>query len=104
MHRTLVVGTAASLAGLAAAMAAAAVVGGAEVQGQVPDAEGIRAAVAACYAALNAGDIRVMEALWSRDAEPMMIHPTGPHARAAFERRDGRWLLVHNHVSRVPQH
>ena len=21
----------------------------------------------------------------------------------AFERRDGRWLLVHNHVSRVPQ-
>jgi ketosteroid isomerase-like protein len=24
-------------------------------------------------------------------------------ATFAFERRDGRWLLVHNHVSRVPQ-
>ena len=128
----------------------------------------MRAAVSAYYAALNARDIRAMEAVWSRDAEPMMIHPVGPHARApvvgwdavrrsfeeawprfevfsvtvdepvqvrvgqggavvvattpvrskmrggealdytalatfAFERRDGRWLLVHNHVSRVPQ-
>ena len=167
MRRTLVVGTAVSLAGLAA-VAAAAVVGGAEVQTQGPDAEGVRAAVSAYYAALNARDIRAMEALWSRDAEPMMIHPTGPQARApivgweavrrgfeeawprfeefrvtvnepvqervgpggavavavtperqkvrggealdytalatfAFERREGRWLLVHNHVSRVPQ-
>ena len=24
-------------------------------------------------------------------------------ATFAFERREGRWLLVHNHVSRVPQ-
>ena len=24
-------------------------------------------------------------------------------ATFAFERRDGRWLLVHNHISRVPQ-
>jgi len=24
-------------------------------------------------------------------------------ATFAFERRDGRWLLVHNHVPRVPQ-
>ena len=143
-------------------------VGGAEVQTQAPDAEGVRASVSAYYAALNARDIRAMEAVWSRDAEPMMIHPTGPHARApaigweavrrsfeeawprfevfavavhepvqvrvgqggavavavtpvrqkvrggaaldytalatfAFERRDGRWLLVHNHVSRAPQ-
>ena len=168
MRRTLVVGTAAALAGLAAAVAAAAVVGGEDVQHQAADAEGVRAAVSAYYAALNARDIRAMEALWSRDAEPMMIHPTGPQARApvvgweavrrsfeeawprfevfsvtvnepvqvrvgqggavawpprlcgrrcaaarrwttprcatfAFERRDGRWLLVHNHVSRVPQ-
>jgi ketosteroid isomerase-like protein len=106
-----------------------------------------------------------MEALWPRDAEPMMIQPTGPRAddrlggvrrgfekawprfeafsvtvnepvqvrvgqggavavtttpvrqkvsggaaldrtalaTFAFERRDGRWLLVQNHVSRVPQ-
>ena len=130
--------------------------------------EGVRAAVSAYYSALNARDIRAMGAVWSRDAEPMMIHPVGPHARApavgweavrrsfeeawprfeefkvtvnepvqvrvgqggavalattpvrqkvrggealdytalatfAFERRDGRWLLVHNHVSRVPQ-
>ncbi len=165
MRRTLVVGTGASLAGLAAA----AVVGGAEMQGhQAADAEGVRAAVSAYYAALNARDIRAMEALWSRDAEPMMIHPAGPHARApvvgweavrrsfeeawprfeefrvtvnepvqvrvgqggavavattpvrqkvrggealdytalgtfAFERRDGRWLLVHHHASRAPQ-
>jgi ketosteroid isomerase-like protein len=168
MRRTLVFGTAAALAGLAAAVAAAAVVGGEDVQRQAADAEGVRAAVSAYYAALNARDIRAMEALWSRDAEPMMIHPTGPQARApvvgweavrrsfeeawprfevfsatvnepvqvrvgqggavavattpvrqrvrggaaldytalatfAFERRDGRWLLVHNHVSRVPQ-
>ena len=169
MRRMLVVGTAASLAGLAAAAkAAAAVVGGAEVQTQAPDAEGVRAAVSAYYAALNARDIQAMEAVWSRDAEPMMIHPVGPQARApmvgweavrrgfeeawprfevfavavnepvqvrvgqggavavavtpvrqkvrggaalaytalatfAFERRDGRWLLVHHHASRAPQ-
>ena len=147
-------------------LAAAAVVGGVEVQGQAADAEGVRAALSAYYAALNARDIRAMEAVWSRDAEPMMIHPVGPHAHAAavgweavrrsfeeawrrfevfsvtepvqvrvgqggavvvattpvrskmrggealdytalatfaFERRDARWLLVHNHVSRVPQ-
>ena len=165
MRRALVVGTAASLIGLAAT---AAVVGGEDVQRQAADTEGVRAAVSAYYAALNARDIRAMGALWSREAEPMMIHPTGPHARApmigweavrrgfkeawprfeafsvtvnepvqvrvgqggavavavtpvrqkvhggaaldytalatfAFERRDGRWLLVHNHVSRVPQ-
>ena len=168
MRRTLVVGMAAALAGLAAAVAAAAVVGGEDVQHQAADAEGVRAAVSAYYAALNARDIRAMETLWSRDAEPIMIHPAGPQARApvvgweavrrsfeeawprfeefkvtvdepvqvrvgqggamvvvttpvqqkvrggealdytalatfAFERRDGRWLLVHNHVSRVPQ-
>ncbi len=164
MRRTLVVGAAAWLAGLAAAAA----VGGAEAQTQAADAEGVRAAVSAYYAALNARDIQAMEAVWSRDAAPMMIHPVGPQARApmvgweavrrgfeeawprfevfavavkepvqvrvgqggavavavtpvrqkvrggaaldytalatfAFERRDGRWLLVHNHVSRVPQ-
>jgi hypothetical protein len=55
MRRTLVVGAAASLAGLAA-VGAKAVVGGAEVQTQAPDAEGVRAAVSACYAALNARD------------------------------------------------
>ena len=162
MRKALVIGTAASLVGLAAA----AVVGGEDVQRQAADTEGVRAAVSAYYAALNARDIRAMGALWSREAEPMMIHPTGPHARApmigweavrrgfeeawprfevfavtvnepvqvrvgqggavavtpvrqrvrggaaldytalatfAFERRDGRWLLVHNHVSRVPQ-
>ena len=109
-----------------------------------------------------------MEAVWSRDAEPIMIHPTGPQGRApvvgweavrrsfeeawtrfevfavtvnepvqvrvgqvgavavavtpvrqkvrggaaldytalatfAFERRGGRWLLVHHHASRAPQ-
>ena len=81
MRGTLVVGTAAALAGLAAAVAAA-VVGGEAVQHQAADAEGVRAAVSAYYAALNARDIRAMEALWSRDAEPMMIHPTGPQARA----------------------
>ena len=164
MRRALVVvGAAASSAALGAA-----VVGGADVQCQAADAEGVRAAVPAYYAALNARDIRAMGALWSRDAEPMMIHPTGPQARSpvvgweavrrsfeeawprfeefkvtvnepvqvrvgqggavavavtpvrqkvrggaaldytalatfAFERREGRWLLVHNHVSRVPQ-
>ena len=164
MRRTLVVGMSASLIRLATAVG-----GGVEAQAQrAPDAEGVRAAVSAFYAAPNARDIRAMEAVWSRDAEPMMIHPTGPHARApmigweavrrsfeeawprfeefkvtvnepvqvrvgqggavavavtpvrqkvrggaaldytalatfAFERRDGRWLLVHSHVSRVPQ-
>ncbi len=164
MRRTVVAAVFASLPGLAAA----AVVGGADVQGQAADAEGVRAAVAAFYAALNARDIRAMESVWSRDAEPIMIHPAGPHARApvvgweavrrsfeeawprfeefrvtvnepvqvrvgqggavavavtpvrqkvrggaalaytalatfAFERREGRWLLVHHHASRAPQ-
>ena len=164
MRRTLVVGTAALLAGLAGVA-----VGGGGAAAQAPqDAEGVRAAASAFYAALNARDIRAMEAVWSRDAGPMVIHPIGPQGRApvvgweavrrsfeeawprfeeftvtvnepmqvrvgqggavvvattpvrqkvrggaaldytalatfAFERRDGRWLLVHNHVSRVPQ-
>jgi ketosteroid isomerase-like protein len=163
MCRVLLAGTAASLIGLAAAVGDTT-----KAQAQASDEAGVRAAVSAYYAALNARDIRAMEAVWSRDAEPMMIHPVGPHARAAvvgweavrrsfeeawprfevfsvavnepmqvrvgqggavvvattpvrskmrggealdytalasfaFERRDGRWLLVHNHVSRVPQ-
>ncbi len=45
---------------------------------QAADAEGVRAALSAFYAALNARDIRAMEALWARDADPIMIHPSGP--------------------------
>ena len=168
MRRMLVSAVFASLAGIAAATMGGGA-SGAKAQGQqAADAEGVRAALSAFYAALNARDIRAMEALWSRDAEPIMIHPAGPHARApvvgweavrrsfeeawprfeefkvtvnepvqvrvgqggavavattpvrqkvrggealdytalatfAFERRDGRWLLVHHHASRVPQ-
>ncbi len=50
----------------------------------------MRAALSAFYAALNARDIRAMEAVWSRDAEPIMIHPTGPQARAPAIGRSGR--------------
>jgi ketosteroid isomerase-like protein len=161
MRRTLVVGTAARLIG-------AATTGGAKAQPQAPDEAGVRAAVSAFYAALNARDIRAMEAVWSRESDPIMIHPAGPHALASvvgweairrsfeeawprfeefsvtvreplqvrvgqggalvvavtptrqklrggdamdftvlgtsvFERRDGRWLLVHHHASRAPQ-
>jgi hypothetical protein len=42
----------------------------------------VKAAAAAFYAALNARNIGAMEALWARDANPIMIHPSGPHARA----------------------
>ena len=122
----------------------------------------------AFYAALNARDIRAIEALWAPDANVIMIHPSGPHARApavgpeavrqsfagtwpnfaewsvavndvrvqvsqgwavvlattpvhvkmrnsdtasdftalatiVYERRDGRWLIVHQHVSQPPR-
>jgi uncharacterized protein (TIGR02246 family) len=162
MRRTLVVGTAASLIGLAALGSVG------EVQGQPSDAEGVRAAAAAFYAALNARDIGAMEALWAQDANPVTIHPSGPHARTPavgweavrrsfaeawprfaewsvrvddtqvrvgegwaavlattpvhvrmrdsntaydytalatiiYERRDGRWLIVHQHVSQPPR-
>ena len=167
MRSMLVVGTAVSLAGLAV-VAAASVVGGADVQRQAPDAEGVRAAVAAYYAALNARDIHAMEALWAPGADIVMIHPSGPYARAPavgpeavrrsfaeawprfaewsvrvddmrvrvgqgwamvltttpvhvrmqgedaahdytalatilYEMRDGRWLIVHQHVSQPPR-
>jgi ketosteroid isomerase-like protein len=162
MRRTLAVGAAATWIGLAAVGG-----GGAAARAQQPpDAEAVRAAASAFYAALSARDIRAMEALWSRDADPMMIHPAGPHARApavgweavrrsmevvfarfaefsvtlrdpqvrvgqggallvgvtpvrgrtpdgevaytalgttVFERRDGRWLVVHHHASPAPQ-
>ena len=82
MRRMLVSAVFASLAGIAAAMVRGGA-SGAEAQGQqAADAEGVRAALSAFYAALNARDIRAMEAVWSRDAEPMMIHPVGPQARA----------------------
>jgi ketosteroid isomerase-like protein len=75
MRRTVVAGTAALLAGLATA-------GGTETRAQTADEEGVRAAVSAFYAALNARDIRAMEALWAPDANAIMIHPSGPYARA----------------------
>ena len=164
MRRTPVVGTAALLAGLAGVA-----VGGGGAAAQAPqDAEGVRAAASAFYAALNARDIRAMEALWAPDADIVMIHPSGPYARAPavgpeavrrsfaeawprfaewsvnvndmrvrvgqgwaavlattpvhvrmqgedaahdytalatilYERRDGRWLIVHQHVSQPPR-
>jgi ketosteroid isomerase-like protein len=162
MRRTLVVSTAATLVALTA-------VGGggtaARAQ-QASDVDAVRAAAMNFYAALSARDIRAMEGLWSRDADPMMIHPTGPYARTpavgweavrrsletvfarfsefsvslrdpqvrvgeagavvvgvtpvrgrtpegevdytalgttVFERRGGRWLVVHHHASQAPQ-
>src|SRR3712207_4921017 len=73
--RRMLVGTAALLVALAAT-------GGTRAQTPNPDEEGVRAAVAAFYAALNARDIRAMEALWAPDASTVMIHPSGPYARA----------------------
>ena len=135
---------------------------------QSSDEEGVRAAVSAFYVALNARDIRAMEALWAPDANVTMIHPGGPTARApaigpeavrqswvrpwsnyaewsvtvndvrmrvgqgwavvlattpvhqklrdsdtvndflalatiVYERRDGRWLIIHQHVSQPPR-
>ena len=75
MHRMLVIGTASLLIGLATT-------GGTKAQAQGLDEAGVRAAVSAFYAALNARDIRAMEALWAQDANPVMIHPSGPTARA----------------------
>jgi uncharacterized protein (TIGR02246 family) len=161
MRRMLVVGTAALLTGLA-------VTGGTKAQAPSPDEEGVRETVSAFYAALNARDIRAMEALSAQDANPILIHPSGPYARApavgaeavrrsfaeawpnfaewsvtvndlrvrvgqgwavvlattpvhvktqgsdtasgftalatiVYERRDGRWLIVHEHVSQPPR-
>src|SRR5688572_20298774 len=75
MRRMLVVGTAALLTGLA-------VTGGTKAQAPSPDEEGVRETVSAFYAALNARDIRAMEALSAQDANPILIHPSGPYARA----------------------
>ena len=161
MHRRPVVATAALLAGLATA-------GGTEARAQTADEAGVRAAASAFYAALNARDIRAMEALWAPGADVVMVHPSGPFARApaagpeavrrsfaeawprfaewsvrvddmrvrvgqgwaavlattpvhvrmqgedaahdytalatiVYERRDGRWLIVHQHVSQPPR-
>ena len=71
MGRMLVVGTAASLIGLAAAVGG----GGMNAHAQPSDAEAVRAAASAFYAALNARDIGALEAVWSRDADPVLIAP-----------------------------
>jgi uncharacterized protein (TIGR02246 family) len=163
MRRILVVGTAASLIGLAAT----AVSGVKNAHAQPSDAEAVRAAASAFYAALNARDIRAMEAVWSRDADPVLIAPASRSpvvgweavrrrfeeawrqfaefsvtvsepmqvrvgregalvvavtpvrtkvrgggggavsytalGTTVFERRDGRWLVVHHHASQVPR-
>ena len=110
---------------------------------QSSDEEGVRAAVSAFYAALNARDIQAMEALWAPDANVIMIYPgaewsvavndvpvrvsqgqavvlatTPVHVKMRssesasdflalvtilYERRDGRWLIVHQHVSQSPR-
>src|SRR5690242_2472467 len=59
LRRTLVVGSAASLIGLAA------LDGNGQARAQTPDSAGVRAATSAFYAALNAYDIRAMETLWA---------------------------------------
>ena len=161
MRRMLVVGTAASLIGLAAAVGG----GGRGAHAQPSDAEAVRAAASAFYAALNARDMRAMEAVWSRDADPVLIAPASRSpvvgweavrrrfeeawrqfaefsvtvsepmqvrvgregalvvavtpvrtkvrgggavgytalGTTVFERRDGRWLVVHHHASQVPR-
>ncbi len=76
MSRNMVARVAAPLIGLA-------VLGrGMEAQGQPADGDSVRTAAATFYAALNARDIRAMEALWAEDANPVMIHPSGPYARS----------------------
>jgi uncharacterized protein (TIGR02246 family) len=160
MRRRMMIGVAAWVVWLAGVSGSA--------KGQASDADGVRAAASAFYAALNARDIRAMEALWAQDANPVMIHPSGPHARAPavgweavrrsfaeawpnfaewsvtvndmrvrvgqgwaavlattpvhvkmkgsdnasdytalatiiYDRRDGRWLIVHQHVSQPPR-
>ena len=164
MRRMLVAGTAASLIGLAAPAAVGG--GGKNAHAQPSDAEAVRAAALAFYAALNARDIRAMEAVWSRDADPVLIAPASRSpvvgweavrrsfeeawrrfeafsvtvsepmrvrvgregalvvavtpvrtklrggggavgytalGTTVFERRDGRWLVVHHHASQVPR-
>jgi uncharacterized protein (TIGR02246 family) len=162
MRRMLLVGMAALLIGFAPGS-------GSRSFAQSTDEEGVRAAVAAFYAALNARDIKAMEVLWAPDANVIMIHPGGPTARApaigpeavrqsfvgsfgrnlaewsvtvndvrvrvgqgravvlattpvhvkmrgsdtdndffalatiVYEQRDGRWLIVHQHVSQPPR-
>jgi ketosteroid isomerase-like protein len=66
MRRTLLLGSAALLAGLATGM------GGARAQ-QAPEAEAIRAANAAFYAALSARDIEALERVWARDGQVFNI-------------------------------
>ena len=74
MRRVLMVGMAVSVFWLAG--------GSDSAKGQPSDGDGVRAAASAFYAALNARDIGAMEALWAQDSNPVMIHPSGPFARA----------------------
>ena len=136
MRRMLLVGMTALLIGFATARGSGALA-------QSSDEEGVRAAVSAFYAALNARDIQAMEALWAPDANVIMIYPgaewsvavndvpvrvsqgqavvlatTPVHVKMRssesasdflalvtilYERRDGRWLIVHQHVSQPPR-
>src|SRR5882757_9921558 len=68
MRRMLLVEMTALLIGFATARGSGALA-------QSSDEEGVRAAVSAFYAALNARDIQAMEALWARDANVIMIYP-----------------------------
>jgi uncharacterized protein (TIGR02246 family) len=68
---------------MAASLIVLAVLGdGTKAHGQSADGDGVRTAAAAFYTALNARDLRAMEALWAEDANPVMIHPSGPYARS----------------------
>src|SRR3954468_20060235 len=71
MRRMVAVGTAASLIGLAAAVGG----GTTNAHAQPSEAEAVRAAASAFYAALNARDIRAMEAVWSHDTDVVLIAP-----------------------------
>ena len=66
MRRTLLLGSAALLLGLATGM------GGGRAQ-QAPEAEAIRAANAAFYAALSARDLGALERVWVRDGQVFNI-------------------------------
>ena len=72
MRRRLLIGTATSLAGTAAAAVAG---GGARAQRHPPDAEAVREANTAVYAALSARDPRAFEALLAEEPSPGLVLP-----------------------------
>ena len=85
-RRTILMGTAAAAVGLALTND--------QVAAQQSEADKVKAALDAFYAALSARDMGKMDAVWAHDADAMLINPRDKSVSVGWEAIKKNWETV----------